>query len=132
MANVKKIAVLCGCGVLFAAAAAVAAATAAKPEEGVKSFTVEVYSERDGIDRSGAYTSSHDYFGQWCREQDFIEWQEGGYGIYIIAVDGCAEDIGEQYWWCITENGESVMTGADELPVSDGSVYRLELKQGWE
>lgn len=131
MANVKKIAVLCGCGVLFASAAVVAGLTAAKPEDGTKSFTVEVFSGRDGVDRSQECSSELDYFGQWCREQDFIEWQESGYGIYISAVDGCSEDIDEQYWWCIMVNGESAVSGADELPITDGTVYRLELMQGW-
>lgn len=132
MANYKKIGVLCGCAALFAAAAIVAAVTSAQPEEGVKHFTVEVYSERDSIDRSSDHTSELDYFGQWCREQDFIEYEESTYGIYITAIDGCAENMDEQYWWCLLENGESTMTGADELPISDGSVYRFELKQGWE
>lgn len=131
MANKKKIAVLCGCAVLFIAAGVIVAVTRPETEEGAKSFTLEVYSERDGIDRSTEYESDYEYFGQWCREQDFITWQDSDYGIYITAVDGCAEDMNEQYWWCIMENGESSSVGADELPLSDGSVYRLELKQGW-
>lgn len=132
MADVKRIAVLCGCGVMFAAAAVIAAANAPKAEEGQKDFTVEVFSERDGIDRTADYTSDLDYFGQWCREQDFITYEDGSYGIYITAVDGCAENTDEQYWWCITVNGESALTGVDEIPLTDGDIYRLELKHGWE
>ncbi len=132
MADKKRIAVLCGCAVLFIAAGAAALLTAPKTNDGSKTFTVEISSLRDGIERSAEYTSDLDYFGQWCREQEFITYNDDTYGIYITAVDGCTEDIANEYWWCVLENGASTMVGADELPLNDGSVYRLELKQGWQ
>lgn len=132
MANVKRIAVISGCAVLFAAAGVVAAFTAPKGTEGSKTFTVEVCSERDSINRSESFSSQQEFFGMWCREQDFITYNESDYGIYITAVDGCSEDIENQYWWCVMENGQSASVGADELPITDGSVYRLELKKGWD
>lgn len=36
-----------------------------------------------------------------------------------------------QYWWCISVNGESSTTGADEIPLMDGDIYNFTLKQGW-
>lgn len=132
MANKGKIAVLCCCGVLFAGAAVLAVVNAPEAVEGQKNFTVEIYSERDGENSSGQYSSEDEFFGQWCREQDFIGYNESEYGIYIYAVKGYEENIDEQYWWCIMENGEDASVGADSLPLTDGSVYRLELRQGWE
>ncbi|MCM1577423.1 MAG: DUF4430 domain-containing protein [Ruminococcus sp.] len=131
MANKTKAAVLIGCGVLFAGAAVLAAVTLPETETGLKDFTVEVYSERDGYSTSDNYSSDLEYFGQWCREQDFIGYSESDYGIYIYSVGGFEEDMDEQYWWCITENGEIAQVGADSLPLNNNSVYRLELKQGW-
>lgn len=131
MANKTKAAVLIGCGVIFAGAAAVVAFTMPETEDGSKDFTLEISSPRDNFSSSEEYSSDCEYFGQWCREQDFIGYNESEYGIYIYSVNGFEENMDEQYWWCITENGESVMVGADSLPLTDGSTYRLELKQGW-
>ncbi len=131
MANAKRIGILCGCAAVFIAAGVIAAVNLPETSDGEKSFTFEVYSERDGIDRSMDCSTDDEYFGQWCRKQDFIGWEDSSYGIYIKSVDGCAENIEEQYWWCVMENGEASSVGADDLPINDGSVYRLELKQGW-
>lgn len=130
----KRIGVIACCVVLFGAAGVIVALTSGLTggEEGEKKFTLTVLSERDGINRSEEYSSECKYFGQWCREQDFISYKESSYGIYITAVDGCAEDMGEQYWWCVTVNGESSLTGADEIALESGSVYGLELKKGWD
>ncbi|MDE6591915.1 MAG: DUF4430 domain-containing protein [Oscillospiraceae bacterium] len=131
MANKTKAAVLIGCGVLFAGAAAIAAFTVPETADGEKNFTFEVYSERDDFSSSEEYSSDCEYFGQWCREQDFIGYSESEYGIYIHSVNGFEEDMDEQYWWCVMVDGESAALGADFLPITDGSSYRLELKQGW-
>ena len=132
MANMRKIAVIGCCAMLVAAAGITAALIKPETAEGEKSFSVQVSSQRDGIERTQEYSSEHEYFGQWCREQDFITWEESTYGLYSTAVDGCSENIDEQYWWCLMVDGESAMTGADELPINDGSTYRFELMQGWE
>lgn len=127
----KRYAVIYGCTALFLIAAMIVLLNAPKTSEGGKEFTLTVYSERDGINRTETYTSEYEYFGQWCREQDFITWEDSAYGIYITAVDGCSENMDEQYWWCITVDGESASTGADEIPLTDGGKYGFELKQGW-
>lgn len=131
MANKTKAVVLIGCGVLFAGAAVLAAVTVPETSGGGKSFTLEIYSERDGYSSSSEYSSEYEYFGQWCREQDFIVYNDSEYGMYIVSVNGMAEDSGEQYWWCIMTNGEDASAGADQLPLTSGTDYRLELRQGW-
>ena len=36
------------------------------------------------------------------------------------------EDMDNQYWWCVTVNGESIMLGADEIPLTEGDTYTFD------
>lgn len=100
-------------------------------QEGLKSFTIVIMSERDNFTESLAYRSGEEYLGQFLRSFEACEWEESGYGIYIKGFYDMREDISEQYWWNVTVNGENSTTGADEIPLSDGSVYTFQLMQGW-
>ncbi len=100
-------------------------------QEGRKEFQVEIVSERDGYSDSKTYKSDADYLGEFLRTLDSCEWEESDYGIFIKGFDGMMEDYDNQYWWCVTVNGESSMTGADEIPLLDGDVYNFTLMQGW-
>lgn len=100
-------------------------------QAGTKEFQVEVVSERDGYSSSSTYKSDAEYLGEFLRTLDSCEWQESDYGIYIMGFDGMMEDMDNQYWWCVTVNGESSTTGADEIPLTDGNVYHFTLMQGW-
>lgn len=100
-------------------------------QEGVKHFKVEVTSERDGYSEITDCESEEEFLGAYIRTFEGCEWQESDYGIYITGFSGMSEDIDNQYWWCVLVNGESVMTGADEIPLQDGYTYNFILKQGW-
>lgn len=101
-------------------------------QSGMKEFQVEVVSDRDGYSQTAEYRSDAEYLGEFLRTMESCEWQESGYGIYITGFDGMQEDLDNQYWWCVLVNGESSMTGADEIPLADGDVYCFTLKQGWQ
>ena len=100
-------------------------------QEGRKEFQVEIVSGRDGYSDSKTYKSDAEYLGEFLRTLDSCEWEEREFGIYIVGFDGMMEDTDNQYWWCVTVNGESSMTGADEIPLLDGDVYNFTLMQGW-
>lgn len=100
-------------------------------QEGVKKFQVEVVSERDSYSETADCESDMEFLGEFLRTYESCEWEESTYGIYIKGFDGMMEDIDNQYWWCVSVNGESAMTGADEIPLADGDVYQFTLKQGW-
>lgn len=100
-------------------------------QTGKKEFQVEVVSDRDGYSKTTEYTSDAEYLGEFLRTMEGCEWQEFDYGIYITGFDGMMEDKDNQYWWSVSVNGESSMTGADEIPLTDGDVYNFMLKQGW-
>ena len=100
-------------------------------QEGVKEFQVEVISERDSYSEIVDCKSDAEYLGEFLRTYESCVWEDSTYGIYVKGFDGMMEDIDNQYWWCVTVNGESVMTGADEIPLADGDTYTFTLMQGW-
>ena len=100
-------------------------------QTGVKEFKLEVVSERDGYLEVTDCKSDTEYLGEFLRTYESCIWEDSTYGIYIKGFDGMMEDIDNQYWWCVTVNGESVMTGADEIPLADGDTYTFTLMQGW-
>ena len=121
---------------IFAAVLVIAAVLAAilnyrTAQAGKKEFQIEVVSDRDGYSKTTEYTSDAEYLGEFLRTMDGCQWQESNYGIYITGFDDMLEDMDNQYWWCISVNGESSMTGTDEIPLADGDVYNFTLMQGW-
>lgn len=100
-------------------------------QAGMKTFTVEVTSERDGYSEATECTSDEEYLGAFIRTFEGCEYAEADYGIYITGFHGMEEDMDNQYWWCVFVNGESATTGADEIVLEDGATYTFMLKQGW-
>lgn len=100
-------------------------------QAGMKEFQMEVVSERDGYSETMEYKSDAEYLGEFLRTLEGCEWQESDYGIYIIGFNGMQEDMDNQYWWCVSVNGQSSVTGADEIPLMDGDTYNFTLKQGF-
>ena len=41
------------------------------------------------------------------------------------------EDLANQYWWSVLVNGESAVTGAEQIVLEDGVTYSFVLMQGW-
>ncbi len=98
---------------------------------GMKNFKVQIVSERDGYDQTVDCKSDAEFLGEFLRNYSDCEYQESDYGIYVTGFDGMKEDLDNQYWWCISVNGEAAVTGADEIPLQDGDTYNFTLKQGW-
>lgn len=121
---------------VFAAILVIAAIVAGalnyrETQAGKKKFQVEVVSDRDGYSETKEYVSYAEYLGEFLRTMESCEWEERDFGIYITGFDGMMEDTDNQYWWSVSVNGESSMTGADEIPLTDGDVYNFTLMQGW-
>lgn len=100
-------------------------------QAGMKTFTVEITSDRDGYGQITECTSEEEYLGAFMRTFGGCEYVESDYGIYITGFNGMSEDIDNQYWWCTMVNGESAQTGADEIVLEDGATYSFVLMQGW-
>lgn len=100
-------------------------------QEGMKEFQVEVVSERDSYSEITDCESDAEFLGEFLRTFEGCEWQDSDYGIYVTGFHGMSEDVDNQYWWMISVNGESAMTGADEIPLQSGDVYTFTLMQGY-
>lgn len=100
-------------------------------QAGSKNFKVEVISERDNYSKVTDCVSEEEYLGAFMRTFEGCEWEESEYGIYITGFDGMQQDLDNQYWWCITVNGEENNLGADQVVLTEGSTYTFSLIQGW-
>lgn len=99
--------------------------------EGEKSFEVQIISERDDYDETTKCQSDAEFLGEFIRTFEGCDYEESEYGIYITGFHGMSEDLDNQYWWCVSVNGESATTGADMIPLTDGDTYTFTLVQGW-
>ncbi|MDD2955497.1 MAG: DUF4430 domain-containing protein [Oscillospiraceae bacterium] len=84
-----------------------------------------------GSDTVHKIETEAEFLGEALQEAKIIEGEAGPYGLYITAADGVTADESQQQWWCITKDGEAVMTGADSTPIADGDRFELTLKTGY-
>lgn len=100
-------------------------ATRPDPQAGTKAFTVVVV-HGDGTSKEFQYKSSQEYLGRALVEVGLVEDNQGQYGLYIQEVDGERAVWEEnQAWWGIYIGEESATTGADEIVLTDGGIYKL-------
>lgn len=105
--------------------------TREKPVEGAKSITVQVESERDNYSSEEHYNTDEEFLGNFLDSQGLIGFDTSEYGRFITSVQGYESNTEEQSWWCVLVNGESAVTGVDEIVINDGDTYMLELKTGY-
>lgn len=117
--------------ILCAAMWFVYSSTRENPEDGGKSITVQVESQRDSYSFEQVYNTDESYLGDFLEKEGLIGFDTSEYGRYITSVQGYAANDEDQSWWSISVNGESAVTGVDEIVIEDGGVYLLELKIGW-
>lgn len=100
-----------------------------KSEQGSKQIQVSVVANQS----QKVYNMRTDalYLGEALKEYGLIEGEMGAYGFFIKSVDKITADESLQQWWCITKEGQDVMTGADSQPISDGDKFELTLKTGY-
>ncbi len=101
------------------------------PESGDKSITVQIISEKNNYNFEEKYTTDEEYLGNFLEKENLIGFEESSYGRFVKSAKGIVANDADQSWWCIMVNGESAVTGVDEIVIEDGDVYLLELKIGW-
>lgn len=132
--NKSLIAIIAGIVILIAVCAGmlfVYGNTRQETVEGMKSVTVQVISERDSYSFEEKYTTDEEYLGNFLDKEGLIGFDTSEYGRFITSVQGYEAKSDDQSWWCISVNGESAMTGVDEIVINDGDTYLLELKIGY-
>ena len=101
-------------------------ATRPETETGSKAYSVTVV-HKDGTVKDFAYRTDAEYLAEALLEEGLVAGEESQYGLTIITVDG--EDAvwdTDNAYWAIWVGEEMAMTGASEIPVYDGSNYKLE------
>ena len=124
---------LIGCGALVVAcllAAVLYIQTQPGTTEGAKAIDVVVV-HGDGTEATFQYQTDAEYLGDVLTENGLVEGTESSYGLFITTVDGETADDSLQQWWCITREGETLSTGADQTPIADGEQYELTLTEGY-
>lgn len=124
---------LMGCGALVVAcllAAVLYIQTRPGTTEGAKAIDVVVV-HGDGSEATFQYQTDAEYLGDVLTENGLVEGTESSYGLFITTVDGETADESLQQWWCITREGETLSTGADQTPIADGEQYELTLTEGY-
>lgn len=101
------------------------------PTEGIKSITIKIISERDSYNFERKYNTDKEYLGDFLEKEGLVDFDSSTYGRFITAAQGYKANDDEQSWWCVLVNDESSLTGIDEIAISDGSVYTLQLMIGW-
>ena len=116
---------------LIAIMVVVAVVNKGTSDKGEKTVTIEVISERDGLNESETISTDYENVGEILHDLDYCSWEESSYGTYVTGFYDKMEDIDNQYWWCFIVNGETSVNGVDSQPVADGDVYTFQLVQGW-
>lgn len=134
--KLKTVIIVVFCALLIGAAALIVGLKLSKNKEaaqnaGNKTFTVIVQSDRDSFTKTDTISSDYEFLGQYLRSSGVCSYEETDYGIYIHGFYDYMDDMDNEYWWSITVNGESALTGADEIVLKDGDEYRFDLLKGF-
>lgn len=101
---------------------------ATRPEtaEGSKAYAVTVV-HKDGTVKEFSYRTDAEFLDDALLAEGLIAGDEGPYGLTVITVDGEAAvwDTDNAYW-AIWIGEEMAMTGISEIPIYDGSSFKLE------
>lgn len=101
-------------------------------QAGIKSFQVEIISDRDSYQKTTKEKTDLLFLGEYLRTMDGFQYEESGFGLFITGWHGMEQDISNEFWWGISVNGESALVGADEIPILGGDIYTFTLMQGWD
>ena len=101
-------------------------ATRPETESGSKGYTVTVI-HKDGTEKVFEYRTDEEYLAGALLEEGLVSGEDSQYGLTIITVDGeAAVWEADSAYWAIWVGEEMAVTGASEIPVYDGSTYKLE------
>ena len=85
----------------------------------------------DGSENVLELETDQETLGRALVEEGVVEDNQTTYGLYMLTVDGETVDEGNQEWWCVTKDGEAIMTGADETEILDGECYEITFTVGY-
>ena len=97
-------------------------------QAGHKSITLSVV-HGNGSKKEIFMDTAAETLGEALRENGVIDDAPEG---FVTTVDGeTAADANEE-WWCLTQDGEMLMTGVDDTVIADGDHYEFTLTVGYD
>ena len=126
MKNKKLVIVAVALVLVVALMAGIWMATRPETETGSKGYTVTVV-HKDGTEKVFEYRTDAEYLADALLEEGLVSGDTTQFGLTIITVDGEAAvwDTDNAYW-SVYIGEEYATTGISEIPVYDGSTYKLE------
>lgn len=103
-------------------------ATRGATTEGNKTLTIEIV-HGNGDAKEYTVRTDAEYLGEALLEHKElgVVGEDGPYGLYIKEVDGEQASDADQTFWSVSQDGESLLVGADQQPIADGEHYELVL-----
>lgn len=98
---------------------------------GAKTLNVSVVHRDGGISKFNIKTDA-EYLSAALLENNIVEDNQTEWGLYILTADGETVDETKKEWWCITKNGERILTGASETVISNGDTFELTFTVGYD
>lgn len=102
-----------------------------KAVEGEKQVTIQVVNNVDATDETFEFNTNEDFLLDLLeKEKDQLgaEFQTSDFGTMIVGMMNYKVDDSKQEFFHIGVNGEDALTGAGEIPLNDGDIYKFELK----
>ena len=122
MKNKKLILAIVAVVAVVAIMAGVWFATRPETQKGGKTITVTVV-HKDGKENVKTYSTDREFLSQVLLDNCLIE--PSNDGMYNT-IDGATADYSaDQRYWAVYIGEDYAMTGMDEIPVTDGGVYKL-------
>ena len=130
MKNKKLIVIALALVVVVGALLGLYVATRPETAAGAKTITVTVV-HGDGDCKDFTYKTDEEYLGPVLMTEGLVVGEMGPYGLMISAVDGeeAVWEVNSAYW-ALFVGDEYATSGADTIPVYDGSAFRLEYTIG--
>ncbi len=100
---------------------------ATRPETvaGSKTVTVTVV-HKDGTEKVFTCHTDEEYLGKVLVAEEIVVASYGEFGLYFDTADGETADWNvDNGWWQVFVGEEAAITGADQIPISDGGAYKL-------
>ena len=100
---------------------------ATRPETtaGSKTITVTVV-HKDGSEKVFTCKTEEEYLGKVLVDENIVVGSYGDFGLYFDTADGETADWNvDNGWWQVFVGEEAAITGADQIPITDGGTYKL-------
>ena len=98
-----------------------------RPEttQGSKTVTVTVV-HKDGSEKVFTCQTEEEFLGKVLVNENIVVGNYGEFGLYFDTADGEKADWNvDNGWWQVFVGEEAAITGADQIPITDGGTYKM-------